>query len=368
MIIGIPKEIKPDEYRVGIVPAGVRSLALAGHTILVEHSAGAGSGIADDEYAAEGAELLQSAEELWRRSDMVIKVKEPVGPEYGYLREGLILYTFLHLAADRQLTEALLTKKVSAVAYETVQEADGSLPILIPMSEIAGRMSVQAGARYLEKPNGGSGVLLGGVPGVPPGKVAVLGGGIAGTNAVKMALGLGARVKVLDQSLARLRTLDDIFGGALETVHANPHTVRDAVAQADLLIGAVLIPGARAPRLVTRNMVAEMRKGSVIVDISVDQGGCVETTCPTTHHNPVYEVEGVIHYCVTNMPGAVPRTSTFALTNANFPYAFEIAQKGLTMAARENDALKKGINTINGNLTCEKVAGSLDMLYTPLTI
>ncbi len=368
MIIGVPKEIKPDEYRVGMTPSGVRRLVLGGHTALVERAAGEGSGMSDDAYLAEGAQIADSAEELWNSAEMVIKVKEPVEPEYRFLREGLILYTFLHLAADRVLTETLLKKKVTAIAYETVQEADGSLPILIPMSEIAGRMAIQAGARYLEKPNGGNGTLLGGVPGVLPGRVTILGGGVAGCNAAKMAVGLGARVRVLDMSLARLRTLDDIFGGRVETVHSNPHTIYDAVIETDLLVGAVLIAGAKAPRLVTRRMVSEMKKGSVVVDISVDQGGCIETSRPTSHHEPVFSVDGVIHYCVSNMPGAVPHTSTLALTNANFSYAFEIAQKGLRIAVLENAALKKGVNTINGTLTCGKVADSLNMKYTPLDI
>jgi len=368
VIIGVPREIKPDEYRVGMTPSGVRTLTLSGHTVLVEKSAGTGSGLPDDAYDAEGAEIIDAPDELWSRAEMVVKVKEPIEAEYRFLREGLILYTFLHLAADKLLTETLLREKVTAIAYETVQEDDGSLPILIPMSEIAGRMSIQAGARYLEKPNGGSGILLGGVPGVPPGLVAVLGGGVAGTNAAKMALGLGARVKMLDLSLARLRALDDIFGGRVETVHSNPHTVNDAVMEADLLVGAVLIPGAKAPRLVTRRMVGEMKKGAVIVDIAVDQGGCVETSRPTSHHDPVYSVDGVLHYCVSNMPGAVPRTSTFALTNANFSYAFEIARKGFRMAVLDNGSLLRGVNTINGLLTCGKVADSLNMKYTPLKI
>ncbi|MFQ5433099.1 MAG: alanine dehydrogenase [Nitrospinota bacterium] len=366
MIIGVPKEIKPDEYRVGMVPAGSRELVLSGHTVLIEKSAGMGSGITDEQFMQEGAELVGSADELWARAEMVIKVKEPVEPEFDYLREGMILYTFLHLAADKRLTELLLEKGIIGVAYETVQEEDGSLPLLVPMSEIAGRMAVQEGAKYLEKEKGGRGILLGGVPGVSPGRVAILGGGIVGTNAAKMAMGLGARVTVLDASLARLRYLDDIFGGRAETLHSNSHTIRESVMAADLLVGAVLLAGARAPRLVTRPMIGEMKKGAVIVDVSVDQGGCIETSRPTSHHDPIFVVDGVTHYCVTNMPGAVPHTSTHALTNATFPYALEIASKGIKIAVKDNYSLKKGINIYKGKLTCEQAANSLDMPYTAL--
>ncbi len=368
MIIGVPREIKADEYRVGLAPAGARSLALAGHTVLVEKGAGEGSGFSDDAYAAEGAEIADSAPALWSRAEMVVKVKEPVSPEFDYMREGQILYTFLHLAADKNLTERLLEKKIIGVAYETVRGEGHSLPLLVPMSEIAGRMAVQEGARYLEKANGGRGVLLGGVPGVAAARVAIIGGGVVGANAAKIATGMGARVKVLDRSLERLRYLDDIFGGRLETIYANPLTIRAATREADLLIGAVLIPGAKAPRLVTRQMVAEMKQGAVIVDVSVDQGGCIETSRPTTHHNPTYVVDGVLHYCVSNMPGAVPRTSTLALTSATFPYAFEIAQKGITMAVRDNPLLRPGLNVHRGLLTCQEVAQSLDLKYTPLGI
>ena len=366
MIIGVPKEIKPDEYRVGMVPSGARALVQGGHTVLVEKSAGEGSGITDGQFTHEGAELVESAEEVWTRAEMIIKVKEPVESEFDCLREGMILYTFLHLAADKRLTEVLLEKGIIGVAYETVQEEDSSLPLLIPMSEIAGRMAIQEGAKYLEKEKGGRGILLGGVPGVSPGRVAILGGGIVGTNAAKMAMGLGARVTVLDGSLARLRYLDDIFGGRLETLHSNSHTIRESVMAADLLIGAVLLAGARAPRLVTRPMISEMKKGAVIVDVSVDQGGCIETSRPTSHHDPIFVVDGVTHYCVTNMPGAVPHTSTHALTNATFPYALEIASKGIKIAIKDNYALSKGINIYKGKLTCEQAANSLDMPYTAL--
>ncbi|TBR21708.1 MAG: alanine dehydrogenase [Candidatus Nitrosotenuis sp.] len=368
MIIGVPREIKADEYRVGLAPAGARSLVQAGHTVLVEKGAGEGSGFADSAYAAEGAEIADAAPGLWARADMVVKVKEPVIPEFDYMREGQILYTFLHLAADKTLTERLLEKKIVGVAYETVRGEGHSLPLLVPMSEIAGRMAVQEGAKYLEKANGGRGVLLGGVPGVAAARVTILGGGVVGANAAKIAVGMGARVRLLDKSLERLRYLDDIFGGRLETIYANPLTIRAATREADLLIGAVLIPGAKAPRLVTREMVSEMKQGAVIVDVSVDQGGCVETSRPTTHHSPTFVVDGVLHYCVANMPGAVPRTSTLALTSATFPYAFEIAQKGITIAVRDNPLLRPGVNVHRGHLTCEEVAQSLDLKYTPLEI
>jgi len=368
LIIGVPKEIKPDEYRVGLVPAGVRVLVLGGHTVLVEKSAGVGSGLSDALYAQEGAEIVDSAQEVWSRAEMIIKVKEPIEREYGYLRESLIVYTFLHLAAEKRLTEVLLDKGVIGIAYETVQEKDGTLPLLVPMSEIAGCMAVQEGAKYLEKEKGGRGILLGGVPGVEPGRVTILGGGVVGTNAAKMAVGLGARVTLLDSSLPRLRYLDDIFGGALETLYSNPHTVREYVSTADLLIGAVLKPGAKTPHLVTRSMVGEMRDGSVIVDVSVDQGGCIETSRPTSHHDPTYKVDGVTHYCVTNMPGAVPRTSTFALTNATFPLALEIAEKGYKISICDNFALKRGVNVFRGKLICRQVAESLGMEYSPLEL
>lgn len=366
MIVGVPKEIKADEYRVGMVPAGVRELVLKNHTVLVEKSAGDGSGLPDDLYIKEGAEVVSTAQEVWSRSELIVKVKEPIEEEYKYLREGLLLYTFLHLAANKPLTEVLLEKRIIGIAYETVQEADGSLPLLVPMSEVAGRMAVHEGAKYLEKEKGGRGILLGGVPGVAPGRITIIGGGVVGTNAAKMALGLGARVTLIDSSLKRLRYLDDIFGGRLETLHSNRHTIRESVRQADLLIGAVLIAGAKAPRLVTRSMVGEMKKGAVIVDVSVDQGGCVETSHPTSHHDPIFVVDGVTHYCVSNMPGAVPHTSTFALTNATFPYAFQIAQKGITICIGEHRAIRSGINVYCGSLVCKQVALSLDMDYKPL--
>ncbi|MBI3793875.1 MAG: alanine dehydrogenase [Nitrospinae bacterium] len=368
MIVGVPKEIKSDEYRVAVVPSGVRVLTLKGHSVLVEKSAGVGSGFEDDAYLAAGGEIVDSAVELWQRADMVVKVKEPVEQEYKFFREGLLIYAFLHLAADKNLTEELLRKKVTAIAYETIQEADGSLPILVPMSEIAGRMSIQAGAKYLEKPHGGKGLLLGGVPGTERAVVVILGGGVAGKNAARMALGLGARVRVLDVSLTRLRYLDDIFGGAVETIFSDPHTVASSVEGADLVVGSVLIPGARTPRLVTRDMVSRMGNGGVVVDISVDQGGCVETTRPTSHHDPVFLVDGVTHYCVANIPGAVPRTSAPALANASFPYALQIAEGGFKNAAKKNEALRKGINAIDGMLTHQGVADSLGIKFARLEL
>lgn len=368
MIIGIPGEIKPDEYRVGMVPSGVHQLVLAGHKVLVEKSAGEGSGFPNLSFITEGAEIVETAEEVWSRSEMIVKVKEPIDPEFNYLREGLILYTFLHLAADRELTEKLLDKSIIGIAYETVQDNNGLLPLLVPMSEIAGRMAIHEGAKYLEKEKGGRGILLGGVPGVEPGKVVILGGGVVGTNAAKMAVGLAARVTVIDSSLGRLRYLDDIFGNRLETLHSNPHIIRERVLEADLLVGAVLIPGAKAPLLVTREMVPEMKQGAVLVDVSIDQGGCVETGRPTSHHDPTYVVDGVTHYCVSNMPGAVPRTSTLALANATFSFAFEIAQKGIKIATVENPPLAKGVNVCYGQLTCKQVALSLDLKYTPLKL
>jgi alanine dehydrogenase len=366
MIIGVPKEIKPDEYRVGMVPAGVRQFVLAGHTVLIEKSAGIGSGFPDSAYKTEGADIIDTAGEVWSRAEMVVKVKEPIEPEFPLLREGLILYTFLHLAADKALTETLLGKKIIGIAYETVQENDGSLPLLVPMSEIAGRMSIHEGAKYLEKERGGRGILLGGVPGVPSGNVMVLGGGLVGLNAAKMAVGLGARVTVIDLSLPRLQYLDDIFGNRIETLHSNPHTISEQAKIADLLVGAVLLPGAKAPRLVSKSLVAEMREGSVIVDVSVDQGGCIETTKPTTHHDPTYFVSGVQHYCVANMPGSVPRTSTIALTNATFRFAMEIAETGFDNTVKNNDALRKGVNLHLGRLTCRQVADSLGLEYSGL--
>ena len=365
MIVGIPKEIKKDEYRLGIVPSGVRSLVLAGHKVIIEDGAGLGSGISNSEYEFEGAEIVPSAKDIYLRADMIMKVKEPLSSEYNMLREGQILYTYLHLAPAPDLTKALLERKIIAIAYETVQLDDGSLPLLIPMSEIAGRMSIQEGAKYLEREKGGRGILLGGVPGVAPGKVTIIGGGIVGTNAAKMAIGTGATVTILDASLYRLRYLDDIFGGRIRTLMSDSHNIMESIKEADLVIGAVLIPGARAPFLVTRGMLSDMKEGSVIVDVSIDQGGCIETSKPTSHSNPIFVVDGVIHYCVTNMPGAVPRTSTFALTNATFPYALQIANLGIKDAFTKNKALLKGLNLANGKVTHKAVAEALGYEYSP---
>ncbi|HZS04332.1 MAG TPA: alanine dehydrogenase [Blastocatellia bacterium] len=358
MIIGLPREIKDNEFRVGLTPAGVKTLSDAGHTVLVETRAGEGSGIRDDEYKGATGQIVGTADEVWERADMVVKVKEPVGPEYNRMREGQILFTYLHLAPAPELTQVMLRRKITGVAYETITNAEGHLPLLTPMSEVAGRMAVQVGAHYLQKPEGGRGVLMGGVPGVLPAKVVIIGGGVVGINSIKMAVGLGAYVVVLDKNLDRLRYLDDIFGSQIKTLVSNPYTVQDSCADADLVIGAVLIPGASAPRLVTRDMLRTMNKGAVIVDVAVDQGGCIETTHPTTHSNPTFYVDDVLHYCVANMPGAVPRTSTFALTNATLPYALKLANKGLKDAIRKDEHLRNGVNTYNGILTYQPVAES----------
>lgn len=368
MIIGIPKEIKDNENRVANSPAGVQALTHAGHQVLVETNAGLGSGFTDEDYIAAGASIVSTAEEVWRRAEMIMKVKEPLPPEYDYFREGLILFTYLHLAAEPELTKALIEKKVIAIAYETIQLDNGALPLLTPMSEVAGRMSVQIGAQFLEKPHGGKGVLLGGVPGVPPGHVVIVGGGIVGTNAAKMAMGLGAQVTILDINADRLREIDDLFGGRIRTLMSNSYNIAEAVKQADLVVGAVLIPGARAPKLVTEEMVKEMSPGSVIVDVAIDQGGSIETSDRvTTHSNPTYVKHDVVHYSVANMPGAVPRTSTIALTNVTSPYAMQLANKGYEMAIAQNAPLARGVNVIHGAVTFEAVANSLQLPYTPLS-
>jgi alanine dehydrogenase len=366
MIIGVPKEIKDHETRVGLVPSGVAELREAGHEVLVEMNAGEGSSLTDREYLHAGAHLLDGAAEVWAKADLIVKVKEPQPSEYGYFRPGLILFTYLHLAPLPELTDRLLQSKVNGVAYETIREADGSLPLLTPMSEVAGRMSVQVGAQYLEKPAGGRGILLGGVPGVAPANVVILGGGIVGTNAAKMALGLGAHVAIIDRSLNRLRELDDIFNGQLVTLASNSWTIGECLKTADLVVGAVLIPGASAPKLVRREMIANMKRGAVVVDVAIDQGGCFETSHATTHTEPVYLVDGVLHYCVSNMPAAVPHTSTFALTNATFPYLLELANHGLKGACERRAALREGVNTYNGYLTYQGVAESLGRQYRAL--
>jgi alanine dehydrogenase len=363
MIIGLPKEIKDSEYRVGLTPAGVKTLSDYGHTVLVEASAGEGSGIGDEEYVAANGRIVESTDEVWQRAEIIIKVKEPVGPEYKRMREGQLLFTYLHLAPDLKLTQAMLERKVTGVAYETITNEEGHLPLLTPMSEVAGRMAVQVGAHYLQKPEGGRGVLMGGVPGVLPAKVVIIGGGVVGINSIKMAVGLGANVTVLDKNLERLRYLDDIFGAKIRTLVSNPFTVKEAIEHADLVVGGVLIPGASAPMLVTRDMLKTMHKGAVIVDVAVDQGGCIETTRPTTHSDPTFYVDDVLHYCVANMPGAVPRTSTFALTNATLPFAIKLANKGFKDAIARDRHLKAGVNTYAGHITYEAVAESQNLKY-----
>src|SRR5918911_657828 len=366
MIVGLPKEIKDNEYRVGLTPAGVRALTDAGHRVVVERNAGAGSGFIDDLYERAGAQILESADEVWGEGEMIVKVKEPIAPEYPRMREGQLLFTYLHLAPDVELTKQLLERKVTGVAYETITDRRGTLPLLTPMSEVAGRMAVQVGAHYLEKMSGGRGILLGGVPGVPAARVVILGGGVVGTNAAKIAVGMGAHVTIIDKSLDRLRELDDIFLTKISTLASSAYMIHDAISQADLIIGAVLVPGAAAPRLVTRNMLKDVPNGACIVDVAVDQGGCIETTHPTTHSDPTYYVEGVLHYCVANMPGAVPRTSTFALTNATLPYVLKLANRGFVEAIRHDHGLKEGVNTFSGHCTYEAVAVAQSISYTPL--
>ncbi|HDR3900981.1 TPA: alanine dehydrogenase [Bacillus cereus] len=363
MRIGIPTEIKNNENRVAMTPAGAVHLVQNGHEVFVQKGAGLGSGFTDEEYVQAGAKLVETAEEAWNQ-DMVMKVKEPVASEYGYFREGLILFTYLHLAPEPELTKALIDNKVASIAYETVQLDNRSLPLLAPMSEVAGRMAAQIGAQFLEKNKGGKGILLAGVPGVKRGKVTIIGGGQAGTNAAKIAVGLGADVTIIDLSAERLRQLDDIFGNQVKTLMSNPYNIAEAVKESDLVIGAVLIPGAKAPKLVTEEMIQSMEPGSVVVDIAIDQGGIFETTdCITTHDNPTYEKHGVVHYAVANMPGAVPRTSTLALTNVTVPYAVQIANKGYKDACLGNTALLKGINTLDGYVTFEAVAEAHGLQY-----
>jgi alanine dehydrogenase len=364
VIVGLPKEIKDNEYRVGLTPAGVRALSDAGHTVVVEKNAGSGSGFDDDLYRRAGAQTIESADDVWAQSDMIVKVKEPIVPEYHRMREGQLLFTYLHLAPDKKLTDELLKRKVTGIAYETITDRRGGLPLLTPMSEVAGRMAIQVGAHYLEKMSGGAGILLGGVPGVPAARVVIIGGGVVGTNAAKIAVGMGAHVTIIDNNLDRLRELDDIFLSKISTLASSAYMIHDAISQADLIIGAVLVPGAAAPKLVTRSMLKDVPNGAVIVDVAVDQGGCIETTHPTTHSDPTYYVEGVLHYCVANMPGAVPRTSTFALTNATLPYALKLANKGFLEAISSDVMLKAGVNTYAGHCTYEAVATDQGIPYT----
>ena len=363
MIVGLPKEIKDNEYRVGLTPAGVRALTDASHQVIVEKSAGEGSGFEDALYQKAGAQIIDSADDVWGRAEMIVKVKEPIEPEYPRMREGQLLFTYLHLAPDRKLTQELLKRKVAGIAYETITDRRGGLPLLTPMSEVAGRMAIQVGAHYLEKMAGGRGILLGGVPGVPAARVVILGGGVVGTNAAKIAVGMGSHVTIIDNNLDRLRELDDIFLSKISTLASSAYMIHDAISTADLIVGAVLVPGASAPMLVTKNMLKDVPNGAVIVDVAVDQGGCIETTHPTTHSNPTYYVEGVLHYCVANMPGAVPRTSTFALTNATLPYALKLANKGFFGAIRSDAGLKAGVNTFAGHCTYEAVAASQGLPY-----
>jgi alanine dehydrogenase len=358
MIIGVPKEVKDHESRVALVPSGVTALCEAGHQVVIQSTAGAASSLPDNDYIEAGAEILPTAAEVWRKANLVIKVKEPQPSEYPFLRPGLLLFTYLHLAPLPELTDKLLESKVNAVAYETIREADNSLPLLTPMSEVAGRMAVQVGAQYLEAPNGGRGILLGGIPGVAPANVAILGGGVVGHNAAKMAVGLGAHVSIIDRNLNRLRELDDIYSSRIVTLASNVYTIREALRHADLVIGAVLIPGASAPKLVRRDMLSRMRKGAVMVDVAIDQGGCFETSHATTHTDPIYYVDGVLHYCVSNMPAAVPHTSTFGLTNATFPYLLQLVNKGLETACEESPAIREGVNTYQGHITYPAVARS----------
>ncbi|MBI3357427.1 MAG: alanine dehydrogenase [Nitrospirae bacterium] len=366
MIIGIPKELKDHEYRVGLTPDGAAALRQSGHEVWIEPSAGQGSGFSDDEYRKAGAAIAGSKDEVFKRAALIMKVKEPLLSECHLFRSGQVLFTYLHLASLPDLTKALLEKKITAIAYETTAAKDGSLPMLRPMSEIAGRMSVQIGAHYLEKTHGGRGVLLAGVPGVEPGKVAVLGAGVVGASATRIAVGMGAQVTVINLDVERLRLLDDLYQGRIVTRAASPAAIEQAVCEADLVIGAVLVPGAKAPKLVPRSLVSQMKPGSVVVDVSVDQGGCFETTRPTTHSDPTYVVDGVLHYCVANMPVVVPRTSTFALTNATLPYLVRLASEGVDRAIRSDPGLAKGVNLKDGQVTCQGVAEAHGLRFTPV--
>ncbi len=363
MLIGVPREIKPNEHRVAIVPAGVEQLVRDGHTVMIETDAGVGSGFSNDDFISAGATIADSPNKVYGEAEMIVKVKEPITPEWELIREDQLLFTYFHFAASRDLTQAIVDTKSIAIAYETVELPNGSLPLLVPMSEIAGRMATQEGAKYLEKTFGGRGVLLGGVPGTPAAEVVVLGGGIVGTQAAKIACGFGANVHILDTNLARLRYLDDIMPANCNTVMSSRYTIREYIWKADLIIGSVLIKGAKAPWLITREMLKEMRPGTVIVDVSVDQGGCVETSRPTTHHDPIYTIDGIVHYGVANMPGAVPHTSTIALTNATLPYVSALANKGFERALFEDNSLRPGLNIYKGNVAYQAVAEAFDMEY-----
>jgi alanine dehydrogenase len=367
MIVGVPKEIKADEYRVAMLPVGVEELTQLGQTVLIEAGAGLGSGLTDAQYEAAGATLVSGPAEIWARSDLIVKVKEPQPSEWPMLRSGQVVFTYFHFAADRALTHALIASKITAIAYETLRDARGGLPLLTPMSEVAGRMSIQEGAKYLERPQEGRGILLAGVPGVAPAEVAILGGGVVGANAAKVAAGLGANVRILDVNLDRLRYLDDIMPPNVTTLYSDRHTILETIERADLLIGAVLITGALAPRLVRREDLARMKPGAVIVDVAIDQGGCVETSRPTTHGQPTFVVEGVVHYCVTNMPGAVGRTSTYALCNVTLPYVLQIARHGWRKVAAFDPGVAEGVNLDNGRVTNKAVAATFGLPYAPLS-
>ena len=361
MIIGVPKEIKNNENRVALTPAGAQELVKRGHEVFIQSTAGDGSGFNDSEYTQAGASILPTIEATYEKAEMIMKVKEPIEPEYELIRKDQLVFTYFHFASYEPLTHAMIKSGAICLAYETVENADGSLPLLVPMSEVAGRMSIQDGAKYLEKPLKGRGILLGGVPGVRPAKVMILGGGVVGTNAAKMAAGMGADVTILDVNLSRLRYLDDVMPANVNTFMSNEYNIRELISSHDLIIGAVLIPGAKAPHLITRDMLKEMREGTVLVDVAVDQGGCIETCKPTTHQDPTYVIDGILHYCVANMPGAVPYTSTLALTNATLPYAFQLANKGWKQACRDNRELLHGINVIKGDVVYEAVAQAFDL-------
>ncbi len=366
MIIGVPKEIKTHENRVALLPGGVTALRRNGHEILIQQGAGEGSGFKDEEYTAAGAAILDDVEELWQKAEMIMKVKEPIKEEHGRMREGQIIFTYFHFAADQTLTEAVVDSNCIAVAYETVENEDGSLPLLIPMSEVAGRMAAQEGAKYLEKATGGRGILLGGIPGVPPANALVLGGGIVGVNAAKIAAGMGANTTIMDINMSRLRYLDEVMDKNVSTMFSSEANIHRMLPDVDLIIGAVLKPGAKAPHLITRKMLKEMRPGTVLVDVAIDQGGCFETSKPTTHDNPIYVVDDVVHYCVANMPGAVPYTSTLGLTNVTLPYAVDLANKGWKKALSEDEELKMGLNIAKGKIVYKDVADAFDMDYTPI--
>lgn len=365
MIVGVPKEVKTDEYRVAMIPVGVEELTRAGHRVLMQEGAGQGSGISDDQYAANGAELVANADQIWRQADLVVKVKEPIPEEWPWMRSGQMVFTYFHFAADERLTRAVMKSGITAIAYETIKDARGQLPLLTPMSEVAGRMSIQEGAKFLERPFDGRGILLGGVPGVLPASVVILGGGVVGANAAKVAAGLGANVSILDINLDRLRYLDDVMPRNVTTLYSDRHNILDSLVRADLLIGAVLIPGARAPYLVRREDLKRMTPRAVIIDVAIDQGGCVETSRPTTHSKPTYIVDDVVHYCVTNMPGAVGRTSTYALTNVTLPYVLQLAKKGFDRAVKENPALAQGVNIHQQRVTNPAVAETFGLECVP---